>query len=160
MSLALLGIGILIGAMIDEDAKGEAIDDLRKTAIKLLSKPDEKERIVWEIKRYKEHRKKQDEQDRIVTDEEVLKQKKELLQFKTFAEAALFKTEMITFVTKRNDNRLTMCDLGKLRGKAMPYTWDNYGWDFDQIDDSHVANFAGYSELIICDPKILDISKE
>ena len=172
MSLALLGIGIFIGAMIDEDAKGKVIDDLRKTAIKLLSKPDEKERIVREnynqkkqishcdyLKRYEEHRKKQDEQDRIVTDEEILNRKVKLLRFKTFEEAAQFKSEMLMFA-KENGNRLTMCDLGKMRGEAVPYTWDNYGWDYNEIDDARIVNYTDCSNIIIYRPKIFDMSKE
>lgn len=178
MSLAALGLGIVIGALIDRDSKLEMVNELRKATKRLFKEAEEWEKETERLRKtydaetsnsykrtsYKEYycnRQKEEKEDHTIRDEKILSKKVELLRFKTKGEAETFLDRMRQ-VANRDENALSMLDLAMMRQQSMiiDYTWAHYVWTWPQIMNAHVSNFADYSEIIIADPRIFDLSKE
>ena len=145
-----IAVGVIFGMGVSEKTKTQVLTKVKKKIVEALT--GEK----WEPKRYEPPKrttyasycakpKVEIKKDILDSDDSSIKT---MLLFETQQEAKNTILKMDEYLNKAHRDVLSVTDLAWIRGRTVDYTWDNYGWTKEEVDEAHVADWEPDNPLL------------
>lgn len=156
-----IAVGVIFGMGVSEKTKSQVLTKVKKKIVEALT--GEK----WEPKRYAPPKrttyasyyakpKVEIKKDILNSDDSTIKT---ILLFETQQEAKDTILRMDEYFTHSVVLFLSVHDLAWMRGRPIDYTWDNYGWTKEEVDEARVVDWEADNPLLSGYKYKIDIAK-